>query len=604
MIVAPGEWIHGDLVSVTDTTVVEIYRLPVGKTSTARSRYNGSRLHFKEPRAPFRSLAVEFRAFDDGVAFRTILESVTPNDSIVILHEDAEFRFPPATGVHALWLGANTHFEGTYRSWETLDSVPRDTRFPVPVLVQSSPGVFAAICEAALLDYPGMSLRVSDDAIPGFVSDLTRRRDDSTLAVIGLGKIVTPWRVIMVAAREVELIESNILTHLAPPCELPETDWIRPGKTTWDWWNSHLLSSEHDPGAMDFRTMKEYIDFCARNGIEYHSLTGFDAGGGDMTAWYGEHRSFLPSPGTSLRVPVAEVELPSLLAYAREQGVGLRLWLHFCSLQEECIDSVFALYEQWGINGFMLDFIERDDQEAVVFITDVLRAAAKHHLTVSLHGAAKPTGLTRTFPNLLNHEGVLNLEWNKWSSRCTPGHNVTVPFIRMLAGPMDYHLGGVRSVDPAEFIPRHVAPSVMGTRAHNAAMYVVFENYLPMVADYPGAYVGDSVFAVVFGIPTTWDESRGLAGEIGEYIVIARRRGRDWYVGAMNGSVPRTVELPLTFLGPSRYRATIIRDDEAPGSMAARIDSREMSAGSRLFLRLGRDGGALIRLSAVPGESP
>ncbi len=596
MMAAPERWIVGDVVSTTDTTVDEAYRLPVGKNSTARSRYNGTLVVFKERQAPFRLIRVEFRAFDDGVAFRTIVDSPALSDSMMILHEDVDFRFPRASAVHALWLGANTHFEGNYRSWLTLDSVPHNTRFPLPVLLRPSAGVVAAIGEAALLNYPGMSLIMNGDSLPRFVSDLTRRRDDSSVAAIVRGRVVTPWRVIMVAAREVDLIESNILTHLAPPCELPEADWIRPGKTTWDWWNGHLLTSEHDRGKMDFRTMKHYIDFCAANGIEYHSLTGFDEGGGNMMAWYGEHRSFTPSPGTSIRSPIAALQFPSLLDYARAKGVGLRLWLHFAALQQECIDSVFALYEQWGINGFMLDFIERDDQQAIVLLTDILRAAARHHLTVSLHGAAKPTGLTRTFPHLLNHEGVLNLEWDKWSARCTPEHNVTVPFTRMLAGPMDYHLGGVRSVDSAEFTPRYAAPRVMGTRAHNAAMYVVFENYLPMIADFPGAYAGDSVFSLFVNIPSTWDETRAMAGEIGKYIAVARRKDATWYVGIMNGMAPRILDLPLTFLSSGAYRATIICDVDRYVGMGARIETREVTAGSHLTLHLERSGGALIRL--------
>ncbi len=597
MMAAPSEWIHGNRLSIRDTSADETYFLPVGKTSHARNRFNGSLITFLASGSMTRRITVEFRVFNDGVAFRTTLVAPAVGDTIRIAREDVEFRFPPSATVTAAWLGANTHFEGTYRSWTGLDSVPRGVRFPLPLLIRPAPGVVSAICEAGLLDYAGMSVQMSGDTPSWFVSDLTRRRDDSTVAVVARGTVVTPWRVVLTGLREVDLIGSDILTHLAPPCELPATTWIRPGKTTWDWWNGHLLNSERDSGKMDFRTACSYINFCAENGVAYHSLTGYDSGNGNMTAWYGDHRSFSPAPDIRITTPIAELHFPALLAYARTKGVGLRLWLHFDSLRRESLDSVFALYAEWGIKGFMLDFIQRDDQEAIAYLTEVMRSAARHHLTVSLHGAAKPTGLTRTFPNLMNHEGVLNLEWDKWSTRCTPDHNVTVPFIRMLAGPMDYHLGGVRSVREADFTPRYCAPAVMGTRAHNAAMYVVFENPMPMLADFPGAYAHDQIFPLIRDIPTTWDETRGIDGAVGAFVAVARRKGADWYIGVMNGRGPRILDVPLTFLDRAPYAATLFRDRSDSGDMGAILEKSEMTASTHMVLHLAETGGALIRLT-------
>src|ERR1044072_8627122 len=265
--------------------------------------------------------------------------------------------------------------------------------------------------------------------------------------------------------------------------------------------------------------------------------------------WYAPH---IPGGARDAHVDITktvpEIDLPGLVAYARARGVGLILWIHW-KLARDQMEKAFPYYERLGIKGVKIDFMDRDDQEMVAFYHRVLKKAAEHHLVVDLHGAYKPTGLVRTYPNYLSQEGVLGAEYNKWSARVTATHNVTLAFTRMLAGPLDYTPAGFRNVTPAEFKPRDKGPLVMTTRAHQLAMYVVYESPLQMVADSPSAYRGQPGSEFLRVVPASWDETRVLEGKIGEAIVVARRRGREWFVGAMTNEQPREIRVPLRFLG-------------------------------------------------------
>jgi alpha-glucosidase len=298
---------------------------------------------------------------------------------------------------------------------------------------------------------------------------------------------------------------------------------------------------------------------------------------------------------------VPEIDLPGLVAYGRARGVGLLLWLHWMPAREQ-MDRAFPFYERLGVKGVKVDFMDRDDQEMVAFYQRILRKAAEHHLLVDLHGAYKPTGLVRTYPNYLTQEGVLGAEYNKWSARVTATHNVTLPFTRMLAGPLDYTPGGFRNVTPAEFEPRDKAPLVMTTRAHGLAMYVVYDSPLQMVADYPGAYRGQPGAEFLKEVPASWDETRVLAGEIGKYVVVARRRGDSWFVGAMNNEEPRTLRVPLNFLS-RRYSLKAYADGEGAAADPKRLSVTNVNvkAGDTLTLKLAPGGGYAARLSP-PGQ--
>jgi alpha-glucosidase len=298
------------------------------------------------------------------------------------------------------------------------------------------------------------------------------------------------------------------------------------------------------------------------------------------------------------------IDLPDVLKYAKQKGVRLRLWMHWKALKPQ-IDQAFRTYEEWGIEGVMVDFMDRDDQEMVAFYHEMASKAAKHHLTLTLHGAYKPTGLERTWPNVLSYEAVLNQEYNKWQPpgvRGTPpDHNLDVAFVRMLAGPLDYHQGGMRNVLPDHYQFRDIAPPVQGTRGHQLAMYVVYENHLPMLADSPTGYRGQGGLDFLVDVPCNWDETRVLHAELGRCIVVARRRGKDWYVGGMTGnSTARELEIPLHFLVAQPHSAELFVDDPSSGPTAIKTQKDLLTNEGTLRVSIPPSGGFAGRIS--PGK--
>jgi alpha-glucosidase len=410
--------------------------------------------------------------------------------------------------------------------------------------------------------------------------------------VTGKAPFVSPWRILMISDDPGQLLESNIILHLSDPPAIEDTSWIKPGKTTFPWWNHYVLEGVDFKPGVNTATMKHYIDFCAEQGIPYHSLDGLDI------AWYGG--PIAPNGPTDVTTAAPSIDMPELLRYAKEKGVRLRLWMHWKALKPQ-IDEAFATYERWGIEGVMVDFMDRDDQEMVRFYHEMARKAARHHLTVTLHGAYKPTGMERTWPNVLTYEAVLNQEYNKWrgpADRGTPpAHNLDVAFIRMLAGPLDYHQGGMRNVLPENYHFRDIAPPVPGTRGHQLAMYVVYQNHLSMMADYPAAYRGQPGLKFLVEVPTTWDETRVLHAEFGKCIVIARRKGDVWYLGGMTAGEARTLTLPLRILGDGSYRAELYEDQLADGPTAVSLRKQIVSADKPLEVVIPRAGGFVGRLS-------
>ncbi len=313
----------------------------------------------------------------------------------------------------------------------------------------------------------------------------------------------------------------------------------------WDWWNGPVVPNVPWKAGMNNETFRYFIDFAAEFGLEYVLI---DAG------WYGDHRD----GGADITKPIPEMDVPGLAAYAKGKNVRLMVWLNWETVREQ-MDVAFPLYEKWGLAGVKIDYMDRKDQEIVSFYQRAARTAAKYQLTVDFHGAYAASGEERTFPNWLTREGVMGLEYLKWSDRATPRHNVTIPFTRMLLGPMDYTPGGFRNVTAAEFAPRNELPLAMGTRAHQLAMYVVYDSPLQMLSDTPSAYRGEPGAEFLKVVPATWDETKVLDGKIGEYVVIARRHGADWFVGAMTDGA-RKLTIPLGFLGPGASEATVYAD--------------------------------------------
>jgi alpha-glucosidase len=542
----------------TDVT----YSIPVGKSSSARDQHRELALSLDETRVPGRRLDVLFRVFNDGIAFRYVIPKQPAIDEFRLVDELTEFSLTADPQARLLPLKNYTTPYEAYYDDQPLSKTSPSQLIGLPLLLRESEKTWLAITEANLKDWSGLYLSRSSTAanvLTAKLSPLPGQNDGTK--VVGRAPHASPWRILMLADDPGRLIESNIVFHLSDPCAIQDTSWIRPGKTTFPWWNHYVLDGVNFEPGVNTATMKYYIDFCAEQGIPYHSLDGLDI------AWYGG--PIHPNGPTDVTRAAPSINLPELLSYAKQKGVRLRLWMHWKALKQQ-IDQAFGAYEEWGIEGVMVDFMDRDDQEMVAFYHEMASKAAKHHLTLTLHGAYKPTGMERTWPNVLSYEAVLNQEYNKWQPAgvrgTPPDHNLDVAFVRMLSGPLDYHQGGMRNVLPDRYQFRDIAPPVQGTRGHQLAMYVVYQNHLPMLADSPTAYRGQPGFDFLVDVPCNWDETRVLHAEPGRCIVVARRRGKEWYLGGMTGnSTSRELQIPLQFLSAQPHSAVLIVDDPSSG---------------------------------------
>ncbi len=562
-----------------------------GKRRLVKDRCTETTISLRERTGTKRIWQVVVRAYDDGVALRHRVPKQAGWQELVLAEERTEFVFPPDAVATALPLTGFTSSHENLYDKRPLAEIPADWLIGPPLLVELPGTGWAAVLEANLTDYGGMYLARSKEAKSALVTRLSPRVDETAFAVRAMLPHESPWRVVLFAERAERLLESDMVIKLNAPCAIEDVSWILPGKTTFPWWNDFYEEGVSFKPGLNTATAKHYIDFCAEYGIPYHSLDGVN----DL-AWYGG--PIAPYQGADITKSVDGLDLPAVIEYAKRKGVRLRLWMHWEAAKQH-MARAFPIYRQWGIEGVMIDFMDRDDQEMVNFQRELLQLAADNHLTVTFHGVAAPTGLERTFPNLLNSEGVMNLEYDKWNEGgVPPEHDVTVPLTRMLAGPLDYHQGTLRGVSVAEFRPRVAAPVVIGTPCRMLAMCVVFQNHLPMMADYPSAYRGHPLTKVLAGIPATWDDTRALEAKVGECVAIARRSGEDWWLGAMTNRVERELQIPLDFLGAGQYRAEIYQDNRAAAHKFA-SESRDVTASDVLPIRLAASGGALVKLTPL-----
>lgn len=572
------------------------------KVRHARDRFHELEVRLEEAVGDRRELTLVFRAYDDGIALRYVIPEQPSLATFAITDELSTFSLPADAEAHALPLKNFTTPYENYYTTRRLGDLDADALIGLPLLVQLPKGPWLAITEADLINYAGMYLRQTPDDVTHnrvtLRSALSPLPKQSRLKVRGSTPFASPWRVLMIADEPGTLIESTLLLNLNPPSKIADTSWIHTGKIAFPWWNGYVVPTNAPfKGDVNTETLKYYIDFCHENGIEFASIDG------NIEAWYGGPNT--PWLGADVTKPRADLELPAVLDYAKSKGVRIRLWMHWEGLRAK-LDEALATYERWGIDGIMIDFMDRDDQEMVNFYHEVAEKAAKHHLTVNYHGAYKPTGMERTWPNVMNYEAALNLEYNKWTENQSrgspPAHELMLPFTRMLAGPIDFHSGGMRSVKPADFNFQNLSPLVMGTRSRQLARYVVYENPLPMLSDDPASYRGATGFDLLKAVPTTWDETRVLEGVVGDLIVVARRHGDDWWLGAMNAESPRKVIVPLTFLGKGTFAASGYADDVSPAApaTAALVTSAKVTSRSKLTIEMAAAGGGIIRIAPVP----
>ena len=470
----PGAGILSSDPSQADETWTPLH----GKASPIRNRYRAVTVHAAEPARLHRLLDIEARAYDDGVAFRYLIPQQPALREVRIAKENTEFRIAKEATTWPLILrNYRTSYEDDYHELP-LSGLHDDYLIALPLLMELPGVAWVALTEADIDNYAGLYVERGRDART-LEARLAPRVDEPGLAVSAQTPARSAWRVLMIAADPGRLIESNIVVNLNPPSAIADTSWIKPGKTAWDWWSGSVARNVSFQPGMNTDTMKHYIDFAGRNGIEYMLIdAGWSKPGG------GPYDS-----GSDLTQTSPNINLHELLAYAKTKKVGIWLWAHWTDIDRQ-IDEVFPLFQKWGVVGVKVYFMDRDDQWMVNWYRSVAKKAADHKLMLDFHGAFKPDGLRRTYPNLLTREGVMGMEYSKWSARVTPKHNVTLAFTRMLAGPMDYTPGGFENVTRAAFVPRFRFPVVMGTRAHQLALYVVFESAFQMLADDPGAYEG------------------------------------------------------------------------------------------------------------------
>jgi alpha-glucosidase len=567
------------------------YTLVVGKTKNIHDYYKEVTIPLQERTGSKRSINLVVRAFNDGLAFRYDIPSQNNWSSYALTAEYTNFHVIGDPEVLAGFLKNYTTSHESRHERMPFSHLKSDTLMDLPVLFTFPGKIYMAITEAELVDYAGMYLMKHDGVIRINLSPLPGQDKIKVKATL---PHASPWRVMMISDRIGALIESNILTSLNESCKIQDLSWIKPGKTSFHWWNGDVTPDTTFSPGINFETCKYYIDFCALNHIQYSSVIGY---GG--VAWYKSDATGYGEvgPNTDVTQTVPSLNMQQVCDYAKQKGVGIHVWVNWKAIYPN-LDKAFTQFEKWGIKGMMIDFLDRDDQEMVKIQVEMLKKAAEHKLFVQFHGAYKPTGLNRTYPNEFTREGTLNYENDKWGNIITPDDDISIPFTRGLAGATDYHLGGFRAVAESKYKIQYTRPLVVGTRCHMMAMYVVLESYLSMVADYPAAYEGQAGFDFIKEVPTVWDDIKVPNAEVGAYVTIARRKGTDWYVGSINNSAARTIQVSLNFLSPGNYSAELYSDapdvSENPNHLTKEV--KTVNSSDIITIKLAAGGGHVMRL--------
>lgn len=570
---------------------VERYDLIAGKSSHVEEPYNEAVIPLLETAAPHRRIDLVVRAFDDGAAFRYVFPEQEGWNSYVMHDELTTFDLAGNPKALTMYLGSyTTSHEGFYTQTD-YDHLDEGKLMEMPTLFTYADGTVMAVTEAAIRDYAGLYLSKEQGSLRGKLSPLPGQQREKVRASLPHR---SPWRVMMIGPQVGRLIASNLLTNLNDPCAVADTTWIRPGKTTFSWWNGCVTPDTTFLAGNNFPTNKYYIDFAARAGLDFHSIYGY----AEQPWYYDPNMNFeTPSPEADIMKPLRTLDMPYICRYAAEKGVGIHLWVNWKPLYEQ-LDEALTRFEEWGVKGMMVDFMDRDDQEMIRIQEEILAKSAAHKIFVQFHGSSKPSGLNRTYPNEFTREGTRNYECYKWSVDMGADLDIAIPFTRLLAGATDYHLGGFRAVPKEKLQIRYSNPWVTSTRCHMLGMYVVLESYLGMVCDAPQAYEGEPGFDFIRKVPTAWDETRVPAASVMEYVCVARRKGGDWWVGAINNSTPREVTLTADFLGEGDYTAEIYTDAPDVAADPNRLEKRTVSLrrGDTLSLRLADSGGAAIHI--------
>lgn len=580
------------LAGVKRTSVKETIEAPLHRNPQFNTAYNQMELKFKG------DYGVTFRAYDEGVAYRFF---TTLKDSVIVESELATFGFGDDYTAYVPFPKgkANTRiycmsFQAQYKNIKLSEFPTTQVAF-MPLTVNFPKGVRMTITESDMESYPGMFLAkgagntlVSEyPGLPSVTKDDDERCEEEVverhdyIAKVK-GTRTYPWRVMAVTTNDAQMLTNNLVYALASPNRIGDYAWVKPGKVAWDWWNDWGVYGVDFKVGINTETYKHYVDFAAKNGIEYVVL---DEG------WYN------PGKGDMLTV-IDDIDLPELIRYAKEKNVGIMLWT-VAKVLDEQLEAANKKYSEMGAVGFKVDFFNRDDQYSIERIQRIAEVSAKHKMLIDFHGVAKPTGLNRTYPNSINFEGVFGLEELKWSNPDMPLYDVTMPFIRQMAGPVDYTQGAMTNASKEDYRDVYYSPMSQGTRAHQMGTYVVFDSPLVMLCDSPTAYAKNQECTdMIVSIPAVFDEIKVLDASLGEYVVTARRKGNDWYIGGLTSWTPRTVEVDFSFLGDGEYKAVIFRDGLNTDKSAEDYIKEEIGVNktTKMSIPMAAGGGFLIKV--------
>ncbi|MEO8513493.1 MAG: glycoside hydrolase family 97 protein [Ignavibacteria bacterium] len=590
------------LVTIARNTVDETYRVYSGKSKYSRNYCNETLISLEEKKSPARKIDIYFRAFNDGAAFRYGIPEQQNINSFEISTEETYFNFEGDYQCWAMKKNSFRHsYEGEYKPYKlsAINNTPGDTtsNFPyitLPLTFKMSDNLFVSLSEANITNYPGTVLLKSDGNT--LKSKLSPEIANNDISVRGETPAVSPWRLFIIGSRPGKLIESNLVMNLNEPCKIDDaSDWIKPGKSTWSWWAE---DRGFDPNfgyqILSTKTVKYYVDFASSNSLQYVILDG---------GWYGWFDASKDDAVHDLTKTLPELNLPEAAAYANSKGIGLILWVVWYEIERQMTQAL-DYFQSLGIKGLKIDFMDRDDQYMTDFYRKIAEECAARKMVIDFHGAYKPDGLSRTYPNILTYEGVLGNEYARWDKLFpNPQHNVTIPFTRMVAGPMDYTPGSMVNSTKENYIGQWKYPMTMGTRSQQLAMTVVYESGLVTLCDSPKLYEALPEFEFLKKVPAAWDSTIVLDGKIGEYIIIARKKDKDWFIGAMTNQNSRDINIDLSFLENSNYEAYIYSDapdaDLKPSNV--KISKQVLNKGDSMNIRLAKGGGLAVFLKKKSG---
>lgn len=572
---------------------------PIYKKKSIKDEFNEMTLDFKG------GYSLVFRAYEDGAAYRFVSKLKKP---FMVESEQANFCFSSdpkvfvATPKGRMNEGKKdpfySSFQNTYLQ-TALSAWNKEEVAFLPLLVEGKNQKKICITEADLLNYPGMYLKHGDqgNSLEGVFAAYPKNVVDEVRGLKGVvksrepyiakaeGATAFPWRVMVISKNDTELLCNDMVYKLATPAKFTDYSWIKPGKVAWDWWNDWNISNVDFRAGINNETYKYYIDFASKFGLEYVIL---DEG------WA------VPGEADLFKV-IPEIDLKELISYAKAKNVDLILWAGYRAFEKD-MDNVCKHYAAMGIKGFKIDFMDRDDQCVIDFNRKAAETGAKYKLLIDLHGTSKPTGLQRTYPNTINFEGVHGLEEMKWAEKGTDQviYDVTVPFIRMVAGPMDYTQGAMNNAIQKNFNAVYTEPMSQGTRCRQLALYAIFDSPINMLCDSPTNYMKEEECTkFIASIPTVWDQTLPLNGKVAEYIVMARQKGDTWYVGGLTDWNQRDVEVDLSFLGEGTFNAEVFKD----GINADRVgkdykrELTKVSADKKLKLHMAPGGGFVVKIT-------